>query len=170
MRRLDVLGAREVGDRPCDLEDAVVGAGGEGELLHRLLEEIAERGFQGAVSAKLGLGHASVGDGVAAFEAAELPLAGSHDPITNRRRGLAELGRAQFGECDRRGLDVDVDPVQKGPADPRPVSLDLGGRALAPVTRIPEVPTGARVFLFIVTPSLGKEMDPLFDSDRCREA
>ena len=39
---------------------------------------------------------------------------------------------------------------------PGTVPLDLRGRALAPVTRIPEVTTGARVFLFTVPLELGQ--------------
>lgn len=38
---LDVFGVGEVGDGAGDFEDAVVGAGREGELLHGLLEVVA---------------------------------------------------------------------------------------------------------------------------------
>jgi len=79
------------------------------------------------------VGHASVGDRVAAFEAPELPFAGAQDSLADWRGGLSRLVRAQFGECDRRSFDVDVDPVEEGAADPGAVSLDLRGRALAPV-------------------------------------
>ena len=34
----------EIGDRARDLQDPVVGAGGEGQPLHRLLQEVTEGG------------------------------------------------------------------------------------------------------------------------------
>src|ERR1035438_4466976 len=92
--------------------------------------------------AKLGVGHPSVGDCIAACEALELSFAGAQDPLADWRGGLARLGRAQLGKGDRRSFDVDVDPVEEGSADPGAVSFDLRGRAFAPVPRIPEVPTG----------------------------
>ena len=160
MRSLDIFGIGQIGDGPGDLEDAVIGAGGERELFHRLLEEVAEPGFQGTMPAKLGVGHPSVGDCIAAFEALELSFAGAQDPLADWRGGLARLGRAQLGKGDRRSFDVDVDPVEEGSADPGAVSFDLRGRAFAPVPRIPEVPTGARVSLFTATLGLGKKFRP----------
>ena len=39
----DFVDAGEIGDGAGDFQDAIVGAGGERELLHGLLQEIAER-------------------------------------------------------------------------------------------------------------------------------
>ena len=49
----DAVRLGEVGDRAGDAEDSVVGPGGEAQFLHRLLEQVALRAFEGAVFAEL---------------------------------------------------------------------------------------------------------------------
>ena len=73
VRGLDFFGAREIGDRAGDFENAIVGARGEAELLHRLLQEIAERGIDRAVFADVRVGHAGVGGDFRAGKSLLLP-------------------------------------------------------------------------------------------------
>jgi len=58
---LGAVAAREIGDGAGDFQDAVVGTGAEGKLLHCLLEHLAERGVERDVSADLRVAHAGVG-------------------------------------------------------------------------------------------------------------
>ena len=60
MVRFDAFGTGEIGNRPCDFENAVVGARGETELLHCMLKQIAEGSVDRAVFADLRLIHAGV--------------------------------------------------------------------------------------------------------------
>ena len=62
VRRLYPIAGGQVGDGPGDLEDAVVGAGGEAEALHGLLEQISELRVERAVFAYLPVAHAGVGE------------------------------------------------------------------------------------------------------------
>ena len=83
----DPFGSGEVGDGPGDAEDAVIGAGGEAEFFHRLLEEVALRPFEGAGFAEF----AATEQGVAAAgppaEPPALKGAGGLDPGAHGRRG-----------------------------------------------------------------------------------
>ena len=54
------FGDGEIGDGAGDFEDAVVGAGGKRELLHRLLEQIAEGGVDRAVFGDVRMRHARI--------------------------------------------------------------------------------------------------------------
>jgi hypothetical protein len=68
----------------------------EGELLHRLLQQIAEPGINGAELLQLGRGHPGVGGDLAAAEARSLPLAGLLDTRADVGGGLNGLVVAQF--------------------------------------------------------------------------
>lgn len=143
MWRLDFFGGGEVGDGAGNLEDAVVGAGGEGEFFHGLLEKVAEGGIDRAVLADLGVGHAGVDGRLRAFEAGVLACVGCLDAGAHRGGGLAWNLGAQFLEGQRRRLDMQVDAVQERTADPRAVALDLGGAAAAFVLRVSQISAGA---------------------------
>ena len=90
----DRVGAGEVGDGARDLEDAVVGAGGEVELLHGLLEKLAERRIDGAMLADLRVRHAGVGAGARAGEAGALAEARGLDAGADGGRRFARAGSA----------------------------------------------------------------------------
>jgi hypothetical protein len=105
-------------------------------LLHRLLEQIAEGGIELAIFLDLRLRHAGVGDGAGAGETRELADARGLDAFADRGGRFAGFVGAQLGERQRGGLDMEIDPVEQGPADPGPVALDLRGRAAALMLRI----------------------------------
>ena len=75
VRLLDAVAGGEVGDGAGDFQNAVVGAGAERELFHRLLEHFAERGVERDVGANLRMAHAGVGRELRAGEAHELAFA-----------------------------------------------------------------------------------------------
>ena len=73
VRGLDFFGGAQIGNGARDFQDAIVGAGGEAELLHRLLQEIAERGVDHAMFADVRIGHAGVGGDFRAGKSLLLP-------------------------------------------------------------------------------------------------
>ena len=141
----DGFGLGEVGDGAGDLEDAVVGAGGQRELFHGLLEQVAHAGIERAVALDLRRGHTGVGREARAAETDELVLAGQFDALAHGGGRLAGLVGAQLGDGERRRLDMDVDAIEQRSADAGAVALDLGRRAPALVLRIAEV--AARAFV-----------------------
>ena len=124
---------------PRDLEDAVVGASGEMQFLHRLLQHAAESGIDGAVLADLRMGHAGVRARARAGEAGALPQAGGGNATANCLRWFSGFRPAQFLDCQCRRLDMEVDPVEQRPADAGAVALDLRRRAAAFVARVAKI-------------------------------
>jgi hypothetical protein len=143
VRGLDALGTGEVGDGAGDFQNAVVSSGGEGELFHRLLEQVTEGGIDPAVFADLRVRHAGVGGGFGAGETGLLHRAGGVNPRSNHSRGFAGLFRAKIADGQGRGFDVKIDAVEQRAADAGAVTLDLRGRAPAFVLRIAEIAAGA---------------------------
>jgi len=84
MGGLDPFAAREVGDGSGDLEDAVVGAGGEGEAIDRLRQESARRRRELAVLPEVARRHLGVGGDAGASEAIPLDGAGRFDAFADR--------------------------------------------------------------------------------------
>jgi hypothetical protein len=97
------------------------------ELFHGVLEQVAERGVDGAVSPDLGVRHPGVGGDARAAQPGEFALTGGVDALPDGRGSFAGLGGAQFREGKGGRLDVQVDPVQQRAADAGAVALDLGG-------------------------------------------
>lgn len=145
MRRLDALARGEVCDGAGDFQDAIIGAGRKGELLHRLLEQIAERRIERDELPDLRMGHAGVARDRGAAKARELKVAGRLHASGDRGRRLAGRLVAKIADRDGGRLDMDVDAVKERPADPRAVALNLSRRAAALVLRITKIPAGARV-------------------------
>ena len=141
----DAFGTGEVGDGAGDLEDAVIGAGREVELLHCLLQQIAEGGVERTMVADQGMRHPGVGGDFRVREANLLAFAGGLHPGAHDRGELALLLGAQIAHRYRGGLNVQIDPVEQRTAHPRPVTLDLRGRAAAFVFRIAEIAARAGV-------------------------
>jgi hypothetical protein len=148
VRGFDAVGVGEVGDGAGDFEDAVVGAGGEGELFHGLLEELAGFGINGAVGADLGVGHAGVAGGEAGGgvgEAGGLAGAGGDDAVAEVGGGFAGFLGLAFGEGEGGGFDVEVNAVEEWSGDAGAVALDLGRGAAAFAFGVAEVAAGAWV-------------------------
>ncbi len=86
---LDTVGGSEIGNGAGDFQDAVVGAGGERKLFHRLLEHFTERGVERNVRADLRMAHARVGRELCSRVARELTFARGLYPSTNDSRAFA---------------------------------------------------------------------------------
>ena len=145
VRRLDPLRRRQIGDGSRYFEDAIIGPRRQGELLHRLLKQVAQGGINRAVCADLRVRHAGVGERAGAFEAGELMIARGLHAGADRGGGFAGFFIAEFGDGQGRGFDVQVDAVEQRTADARPVTLDLCGRTTAFVARVAEITAGAGV-------------------------
>ena len=145
--RFDAIGSRKVGDGAGDFENAVVGTGGERELLHRLLEEVAEGRVDHAGGADLRVSHAGVGRGARAGEASELAFARGLHAGADDLGGFGGLLGAKFVDGKRGSFDVEIDAVKERPADARAVALDLRGRATALVAWVAEIAAGARILV-----------------------
>jgi hypothetical protein len=114
MRGFDFSRAGEVGDGAGDFQYTVVGAGGEREPFHRLLQQVAERRIERAVFADVSVRHAGVAGNLRAGKARVLAVAGVLHAYAQDGGGFTGFFRAQFG--DRKGgrLDVQVDAVGDG--------------------------------------------------------
>jgi hypothetical protein len=87
-----------------------------------------------------------VGIGVQAGTAAEaltLEAAGPLHPRSDGGAGFLAQRSNEITVGDGRHLQVDVDPVQQRPGDPRSVAFDLQRSAAARVDRIVEIAAGA---------------------------
>ena len=89
VRRPDVVGAGQVGDRARQLEHAVVGARREVQLAHGRLHQPLARAIELAVPAHLGRPHVGVGQQARALEALGLAHARGGDPLAHRAGWLA---------------------------------------------------------------------------------
>ena len=118
---LNAVAGGKVCDGAGDFQDSVVGTGAERELFHRVLQHLAERSVERDVGAHLRVAHAGVGGDFGSDEAGELAFtrglhAGADDGGTFARVGILQLADRKRGR-----LDVDVNAVEEGAADPRPV-------------------------------------------------
>ena len=109
MRRADVVGVGEVGDGAGKLEDAVVGAGADGELGHGGAHDGLGGAFEGAQAAHVAGAHVGVAGEGGALEAGTLALAGSAPGIS--RKWLAH--RAADGAGDLTHERIGYRPSQR---------------------------------------------------------
>ena len=145
VRSRDLLHGGEVGDRARDFENPIVGAGRETELLHRLLQEIAQRRIDRAMPANLGVGHPRIRGYPRTGETCELTITGRLHAGSKQRGRLAGFFRTELGERKGRRLDMQIDPVEQRAADPGAVALNLCRAAAALVFRVAEVAAGTGV-------------------------
>lgn len=113
MRRGDAISPGEVGDGARHLEDAIIGAGRKRKLLHRLLEQVTQRGVEDAELLELRWEHPGIGRQRGAIESAQLHLPGLLDAFADGAGGFAGLIIAELGDGQGRGLDVEVDAVEQ---------------------------------------------------------
>ena len=125
----DVGAGVEVGDGARELQDAVVGARGEMQLVdggaQQRLHGIGERAELADVArAHLRVVRHRQPGKAALLDGARLPHALAHG-----RRGFARLGGEQLVMAQARHLDVDVDAVENGAAEARLILRHLRRRA-----------------------------------------
>ena len=124
---LDHFAAGEVGDGASKFEDAMIGAGGEVELLRSSFEQFFTRGIYFAEIAHFGGSHFGVAGQFGAGEALELAFAGGLDAATDGGGVLDLAFVGEFFVIDAGDFDVDVDAVKEGAADAFLVAGDGGG-------------------------------------------
>ncbi len=101
----------EVGYGACQFEDAVIGTGGEVELLHGGFEQFFAGGVGLAEVAHFGWPHFGVAGGGCAFETVELAGTGRLHTLAD---GFGFLDIAFIGQLlviDARNLNMDVDAI-----------------------------------------------------------
>ena len=131
----DPLPGPEIGRRPGDAEDAVNRPAGEGEAAHADLELTLSRVVKAAVLADLPRAELGVGVARLTVEAATLPLSGLDDPLPHRPRPLPGAITPEGPVVDLGHLDVEVDPIEERPREPRQVATDRLGAAGAAAQR-----------------------------------
>ena len=107
--------AGEVGDGARDLQDAVVGAGGEAELVDGCVEELLRRVVEAAVLLHVLRSHVSVEEEGLVGEPFELIMPRLFNALAHLQRRFAGGGAAQHVVAEGRHLDVDVDAVEQRP-------------------------------------------------------
>ena len=131
---LDLGDAFEIGQGAGHFEDAVMGPGAEVEGVHGLLEGAFAALVDAAVFADEAARHVGVGvDAGVIDEALHLDAAGFVDAGLDHFARFATAVAAQLLVFDRRDIDMEIDSVEEGAADPLAVFLDLvGGTATLP--------------------------------------
>ena len=129
--------AIEVGQGAGDLEDAVMGAGGEIQGDHGLFEIGFAFGVELAVAADLPRGHGGVGARLGPAEAAFLTFPRLDDAFADAGGGFAGGAVGKFAVFDQRDFHMEVDAVQQGSGDSLEIVFDL--------------PRGAPAFAFRIT-------------------
>jgi len=138
-----VFGPRQVGDGAADLEDAVVGTGGEPQPGDGVTEEPLDRLRERAVPTEIARGHVGVGVETRPLpEALALADSGQLHPLPDRDARLRRVGSDEVTVIYRRDLEVDVDAVEQRTRDAGPVALDVDVGAAAGVDGVAEVPAG----------------------------
>lgn len=141
----DLLAAVDIGDRPRNLQDAVVRSGRQAEAVHGGLHE-GRTGFVDlAVLADMARLHLGIGVDAVVREPSLLDGAGAGHAVADRRRRLAKRIGGDLVELDGRYFDVDVDAVHERARDFGTVGLDLVRRAEALMERIAVEPALAGV-------------------------
>ena len=110
----DVRAAVEVGDGAGHLQDAVVGAGGESETVHRLLQKLLPRLVDAAIFAHHPAAHLRIGEQPrVSREPLLLDLPRRHDPLADLSTSLRRLVRGQLLVTDRDDLNMEVDSIHQ---------------------------------------------------------
>ena len=140
---LDALRAGEIGDGARHFKDPIIRPGGKRKLFHGVLEQVTEGGIDSTMTPDLRMRHPRVGGDPRSGKALQLPCAGGLNAVPQGSRGLARRRRAQIRHRQRRRLNMEIDPVEQGAADARPVALDLRRRAAALMAGIAQIAAGA---------------------------
>lgn len=144
--RADAGLAVEVGDGAGELDDAVVGAGGEAEALHGHFEQFGAGVVEDAEFLEEGRGHLGVAvDAGVGGEPLVLDGPGGDDAGLDGGAGLAVGGGGEFVELDGDDLGVDVYAVEEGTGDFGQVFPDGSGGAGAFLGGVVVVAAGAGV-------------------------
>src|SRR5882724_6247499 len=122
------LTSAQVGDSAGNLEDAIVTSGGEAEVAHRLLEKERRLERRSAEAPHLAAAHPGIDARPGAGQALRLTAARHFDPGPDHRRRLA-ASRRELGVGDGPHFEVQIDPVEEGPREPRQIPLPLARRA-----------------------------------------
>jgi hypothetical protein len=134
-------GSSEIRDRARDTQHAVIGACRQREALHRRPEQAHCR--------SIGANEFEHGGAFESRVRAGLPLKlqfpRSGHPRCDDCGRLTAIRAGNLGRGDARHLDVQVDPIQQRPRDPRSIGRDSIRRAPAPRRRVAEVPAGTRI-------------------------
>ena len=109
MTQFDVRAAVKVGDGARHLQDTVVGASGEAETVHGVLQNLLSSRIYGTVLAHHATGHLRVAEYVGMFqESGFLYLAGRLHPPAYVRAPLRGLVGGQLLVADRNDLHVKI--------------------------------------------------------------
>ena len=120
-----IRGRRRAGDA----QDAVVGARRKAEARERLLEQPRRAAVEGAEAPDEARRHLGITGEPEGREALELAAPGGDDALAHGGGIVPFAFAGEIVVLDRRDRDVQVDAVEQGARDARPVVLDLRGRA-----------------------------------------
>src|SRR5437667_2052844 len=112
------LTSGQVGDSAGHFEHTIVASGGKAKAAHRLLKKRRRLGRWRAESPHLPAAHTSVDARAGAGQALRLTATRHLDPRADGSRRLAASPR-KLGIRDRPHLEVQVDPVEQRPREPR---------------------------------------------------
>jgi hypothetical protein len=150
----DMLGAFKIGNRPRDLEDATVTAGGEAEALGDEFEEAMAGFVRLAMLANQARRHLGVAVDAAGVESLFLNGAAGFDTTGDDLGGFGVGAVDEIAVFDRRDLDLDVDAVEQGAGDLGAVALDDYGGAGTGVGRVGKIAAGAALCVLFPTFSM----------------
>jgi len=132
----DMLRAVEIGNRPCNLEDAAVAAGGEAEALADKFEEAVAGFVRLTMFADESCRHLGVAVDAAVVEAIFLDGAAGFDSAGDHFRGFGVGTIDDITLLHCRDFDLDVDAVKQGAGDLGTVALNDHRRTGTGVGRV----------------------------------
>jgi hypothetical protein len=134
---VDVALAGEVGDRSCHPEHPVMGPGAQPELRDGRLEKLLRFGIDRAIALDLLCPHLGVRVELPVAEAGELGRPGPRHPLPDLLRALRFLPRDDVAKLDLGDLNLNIDPVEERPRDPRIIAAALSVGAVGLGARQP---------------------------------
>ena len=145
MFNANIRGCIEIGNSARNLEYPVVSTGGKPQPVNGGFQKCAGRSIRSTEFSDLTAGHL----GIAIHRKLRKPLGlygpSRGNPASNCGRRLFEATAHQVLVGDGRHIDMNVDPVQKGPGNLGTIFVDLLGRAAAFVLGIREITAGTGV-------------------------
>ena len=145
MRRLDDVAALNVGDGAGDLENAVEGASGKMELLHRCAEQALRRRLGEAELLYLRRSHIGIAAQLRPPEPLQLGLLRPFHPLPDLRRCLRRSLLGELLIINVGDLHEDVNAVEQRSAYSLVVAGDLARGALAFPEGVAVIAAGAFV-------------------------
>jgi hypothetical protein len=139
MARKYLFGVLQVGHGAGNPQDPIIRPGGQADARDCVLHLFLRLGIELAETAQCARRHLGIAVEAEALEPFALYTARGENALADHGRFFRLLILRQLFVLNRRHLDMQIDPVQQRPRNPRQVSLNQRRRARAVMQYIPEI-------------------------------